>query len=198
METSEVEGNLNSVNRTVVISNLKSEIRAVGIMPRVFACLAIANVLLLLASGAVGIFAPKLGVDRHVLLSVLSLLFSCFVQIVAFTYLTVTGKMIGQAVHLGRLDASILATAKTYKRGVTRCLAVVFGAVIFVTASGAVGWRTGGATGWHQVAAGLVLVAHAAVFWKQYEIIFLNSRLVKRALEQYEESRKESQPGRRL
>lgn len=158
-------------------------------MPRVFACLAIANVLLLVASGAVGIFAPKLGVDRHVLLSVLSLLFSCFAQIVAFTYLTVTGKMIGQAVHLGRLDKSILAAAKTYKRGVTRCLAVVFAAVIFVTASGAAGWRSGSASIWHQVAGGLVLVVHAGVFWKQYEIIYLNSRLVEKSLAQYEKAR---------
>ena len=106
------------------------------LMPRVFACLAIANLLLLMASGAVGIFAARWGVDRHVLLSVLTLLFSCFVQVVAFTYLTVTGKMIGQAVHLAGLDASILQTAKSYKRAVTRCLAGVFGAVVFVTATG--------------------------------------------------------------
>ena len=158
-------------------------------MPRVFACLAIANVLLLIASGGMGFFAPKLGVERHVLLSVLALLFSCFVQIVAFTYLTVTGKMIGQAVHLGRLDTSILATAKTYKRGVTRCLAVVFAAVIFVTATGAVGWRSGGATVWHDTAAGLVLVAHVGVLWKQYEVVFLNSQLVERTLKEYERAR---------
>jgi hypothetical protein len=162
-----------------------------GAMPRVFACLAIANVLLLLASGTVGIFAPRWGADRHVLLSVLSLLFSSFVQIVAFTYLTVTGKMVGQAVHLARLDVAILSNAKTYKRGVTRGLAIVFGAVIFVTATGAAGWRMGSATMWHQVSAGLVLVVHAVVFWKQYEIIFLNSRLVEKTLAEHEKARQE-------
>ena len=158
-------------------------------MPRVFACLAFANLLLLTASGAVGIFAPQWGVDRHVLLAVMSLLFSCFVQVATFTYLTVTGKVVGQAVHLAGLDRSIHETVKTYKRGVTRCLAAVFGAVVLVTATGAAGWRTGGATVWHDIAVGLVLVVHLGVFWREYEIVFLNSRLVARTLEAYEKAR---------
>jgi len=159
-------------------------------MPSIFACLAIANLLLLAASGAMGFFAPRWGVDRHVLLAVMSLLFGCFVQVVAFTYLTVTGKMVAQAVHLGGLDASILLTAKAYKRGVTRCLAVALGAVIFVTATGAVAWRMGGTTIWHNVAAGLALVVHLGAFWREYEIVFLNSLLVRRTLEEYEKVRR--------
>jgi hypothetical protein len=147
-------------------------------------------VFLLAASGAMGLFASRWGMDRHVLLAVLALLFSCFVQVVTFTYLTVTGKMLGQAVHLAGLDATIFERLKTYKRGVTRCLAVVFGAVIFVTATGAVGWRAGSATAWHDVAAGLALVVHAGVLWRQYEIVFLNSRLVERTLGEYELARR--------
>ncbi len=158
-------------------------------MPRVFACLAFANLLLLVASGAVGFFAPKWGVDRHVLLAVMSLLFSCFVQVATFTYLTVTGKMVGQAVHLAGLDASIHEKVKTYKRGMTRCLAVVFGAVVIVTATGAAGWRGGGATVWHDVAVGLVLVVHIGVFLREYEIVFLNARLVERTLNEHEKVR---------
>jgi|CXWL01.1.fsa_nt_gi hypothetical protein len=160
-------------------------------MPRIFACLAFANLLLLTASGAVGIFAPRWGVDRHVLLAVLTLIFSSFVQVVTFTYLTVTGKIIGQAVHLGGLEASIHDRVKSYKRGATRCLAAVFGAMVFVTATGAAGWRSGGATVWHDVAVGLVLVVHGGVFWREYEIMFLNSRLVERTLGEYEQARKE-------
>lgn len=165
-------------------------------MPRVFACLAIANVLLLIASGTVGLFAPRWGVDRHVLLAVLTLLFSCFVQVVTFTYLTVTGKMVGQAVHLAGLDASILSSIKVYKRRMTRCLALVFGAMILVTASGAAGWRIGSATIWHQVAAGVVLVVHWGAFVREYEIVFLNSRLVERALAEYEKARGEKDKAR--
>jgi len=158
-------------------------------MPRVFACLAIANLLLLIASGAVGVVAPQWGADRHVLLSVLTLLFSCFVQVVAFTYLTVTGKMVGQAVHLAELESSILDSVKLYKRGVTRCLAAVFGSIVLVTATGAVGWRSGGATIWHAASAALLMVVQVGVFWREYEIVILNSRLVERTLREYEKSR---------
>jgi len=42
--------------------------------------------------------------DRHILLAVFSLLLSCFIQVLVFTYLTITGKVIAQAVHLARLD----------------------------------------------------------------------------------------------
>lgn len=159
-------------------------------MPRIFACLAIANVLLLTASGTAGVFASRWAVDRHVLLAVLTLLFSCFVQIVVFTYLTVTGKMVGQAVHLAGLDVSILMSVKKYKRGVTRCLAMVFATVILVTATGAAGWRAGAATLWHIIASGLVFVVHLLAFYREYEIVFLNSQLVERALKEYETARR--------
>lgn len=159
-------------------------------MPKVFACLAAANLILLIASGAVGLFGAQLGTDRHVLLAVLTLLFSCFVQVVTFTYLTVTGKMIGQAVHLARLDAGIIAKVKEYKRAVTRSLAVVFMAVVFVTATGAAGWRMGGATLWHQLGAIVVLAAHVWVFVREYEVIHQNARLVEQTLTEYEVVRK--------
>lgn len=165
-------------------------------MPKIFACLAVANTLLLIASGTVALFAAKFGTDRHVLLSVLALLFSCFVQIVAFTYLTVTGKMIGQAVHLAGLDAAILRTVKSHKRTVTRSLAVVFLAVVFVTATGATGWRLGSATLWHQIGAMVVLAAHGWAFLREYEVVCANAGLVDRVLKEYELVRKNNKlPG---
>jgi len=160
-------------------------------MPRFFACLAVANTLLLIASAAVGLFTTEFGADRHVLLAVLTLLFSCFVQVVTFTYFTVTGKMIGQAVHLARLDAGIIDTVKSYKRTITRSLAVVFMAVVFVTATGAAGWRLGSATLWHQIGAILVAAAHVWVFVREYEIVFLNTKLVDKTLSEYEQVRKD-------
>jgi hypothetical protein len=158
-------------------------------MPRVFASLAAANVLLLVASGTVGLFDTGPGAERHVLLAVLTLLLSCFVQVVTFTYLTVTGKMIGQAVHLARLDPAILTLVRAYKKTMTRSLAVVFLAVVFVTATGASGWRLGGATLWHRFAAMVVLVAHLWAFLREYEVVVANARLLDQTLKNYETAR---------
>lgn len=158
-------------------------------MPRVFGCLAFANILLLTASGALGLFAGHWTVERHVLLAVLTLLFSCFVQVVTFTYLTVTGKMAGQAVHLAKMDASILFTIKRFKRGMTRCLAAVFLSIVFVTASGASGWRTGGVSLWHDVAAGIAFVVHAVVLWFEFEIVVANAHLVESTMIGYQKAR---------
>lgn len=158
-------------------------------MPRIFGCLAFGNLLLLTATGALGLFASQWSVDRHVLLAVLTLLFSCFVQVVTFTYLTVTGKMAGQAVHLAKLDSSILQSVKKLKRTMTRCLAAVFLCIVFVTATGASGWRTGGSMLWHDVATGVALVIHAGALWFEFEIVMTNAKLVEGTLKEYEKAR---------
>lgn len=162
-------------------------------MPRIFACLAVANVLLIIASGTLGLFAPSFGTDRHVLLAVLTLLFSCFVQVVTFTYLTVTGKMIGQAVHLARLDSAITARVKSFKRSITRNLAAVFGTIVLVAATGASGWRAGSATTWHLMASIILFAAHLWIFVREFEVVILNSNLVEQTLRTYESARSSAQ-----
>lgn len=154
-------------------------------MPQVFACLAIANILLLTATGAMGLFAERFSTDRHVLLAVLTLLISCLIQVVAFTYLTVTGKMVGQAVHIARLEPEILTSVKTLKRKLTHALAVVFLSIVLVTASGASSWRSGAATLWHDLASGVSFFAHIGALWFQYEIVVANASLVSKALDAY-------------
>ena len=163
-------------------------------MPRIFASLALTNLLLFIVSGAIGIWARHWSVDRHVLMSVLALLFGCFVQVVVFTYLTVTGKMIGQAVHLGGLDSSFLQDTKKHKRVVTRCLAAVFLSILLLTATGAAAWRLGQATVWHDVAVGFLLIVHMLVFTREYEIVYLNAKLMTSVLQDYEKARQAKTP----
>jgi len=73
-------------------------------MPHVFASLAVANLALFALSAAFALSSAASARDRHILLAVFSLLLSCFIQVLVFTYLTITGKVIAQAVHLARLD----------------------------------------------------------------------------------------------
>jgi hypothetical protein len=164
-------------------------------VPRIFACLSVANVLLLVATGVFGLLAARLNVERHVLLAVFALVTSCLVQVIAFTYLTVTGKMIGQAVHLAGLDPLILAETKRLKRSLTVCLPLVFIPMVVVAASGASLWRSGGNATAHYLAAGVALATHLWVFWREYAVIVENAGLLHRTLEAYSSVRARRSPG---
>ena len=163
-------------------------------MPRIFVCLLVANALLLVATGAFGVVATRVSVERHILLAVFTLLMSCLVQVVAFTYLTVTGKMIAQAVHLAGLDHAILSQVKRLKRAVTLCLPLVFLPMVLVAATGASLWRGGAESGLHYLAAGGVLGAHLWAWWREYAVILANADLLRRVLEQYSARGRSSGP----
>jgi len=154
-------------------------------MPRIFACLSVANALLLVATGAFGVLAARLNVERHVLLGVFTLVTSCLVQVIAYTYLTVTGKMIGQAVHLAGLDPHILAETKRLKRSLTVCIPLAFLPLVVVAASGASQWRSGESATVHYLAAGGALAAHLWAFGREYAVIAVNAGLLRRTLEAY-------------
>ena len=154
-------------------------------MPRIFACLSVANALLLLATGVFGLLAARVSVDRHVLMAVLALLMSCLVQVAAFTYLTVTGKMIAQAVFLADLDRAVLVEVRRMKRRVTLWLPLVLGSLVLVTGTGAWLWRGGAEASFHYVSAGAVFVAHAWACRREYAVIVENSDLLTRVLNQY-------------
>lgn len=155
-------------------------------MTRVFIGLALGNLLVLLATGASGLFNPDPTPDRHVLLAVFSLLLTAFVQALTFTYFTVTGKIVGQAVHLARHDAAALADVKRLKRSVTRHLLVLLLAVILVTVTGASHWRTNGSATLHLLSVGVLLPLACAVFFGEYGLIVQNGRVVAPAMGAYE------------
>jgi hypothetical protein len=154
-------------------------------MLRLFGYLAAANLVLVLATAALGFFDPAATADRHVLIAVVTLLITSFVQVLAFTYLTVTGKVIAQAVHLGRLDHSALDVAKGLKRSLTRTLAALVLAIVVVTASGAAAWRSGDPHTYHLPA---TLVFVGAMVWalgREFGLIAANAQLMDRTLAVY-------------
>ena len=94
-------------------------------MPRVFLSLCAANLICFIGAATAGIFISHFGQDRHILLAVFGLLLSCAIQVLAFTYFTVSGKVIVQAVHLGGLEPHPLMRVKAFKRSMTHWLGLV-------------------------------------------------------------------------
>jgi hypothetical protein len=163
-------------------------------MPHVFASLAVANLALFAFSTAFASSSAASARDRHILLGVFSLLLSCFIQVLVFTYFTVTGKVIVQAVHLARLDPDILSRAKEIKRSFTHCLAIIVAAVVLLSATGGAAWRSERALAVHVPVAILAVLIHAWLYRKQHGLVRCNDQLLAATLRAYSMWR-EQRPG---
>ncbi len=159
-------------------------------MARIFIYLSVSNILLLMGAAVIGLLDWAPAPDRHVILAVLSLLLSSFVQVLIFTYFNVTGKMVTQAIHLSAADKTPIFQQKQIKYSYMWLMAIVLGCFLFSVITGATSWRTG-ITGYaHLLAAGVIIAAHLFVFTKEYSLIVVNSLVVKQVLQAYEDWQK--------
>jgi hypothetical protein len=161
------------------------------IMPRIFACLAIGQVFVLAGTFVLGTVSPGFAGlrDRHIVLAVFTLLLTCLVQVIGFTYLTVTGKMMAQAVHLARLPVEFIRLVRGIKKRFTRLVAVTVLTCVLAAATGGNRWRAG-PDGWvHGSAAVLQVVALGAVLLREYGLIVENAALVRQLLTAYNDYR---------
>ena len=163
-------------------------------MPRIFAGLAVSQLLVTLGAGGLGLAGFEAGPDRHILLAVLAILLSCFIQVLAFTYLTVTGKMIAQAVHLGDMPLDLVMTAKRFKRSFTHQLGLLLAAWVVSAATGGHLWRVSGSAFYHSGAAVLFVAAHLYVYYRQFDLILRNVVLVDRTLADYRRKKDAADP----
>lgn len=165
-------------------------------MPGVFVGLGAGNVLLAAGTTMLGWLAPAVAESYHVVAAVITLIFTCLVQVLAFTYLTVTFKLMAQAVHVGKMSMELLEHAKSLKQRLTRCLAVVVAGVVVTTASGAHSWSTGTGGGWPHLACGLTFpVLLIAVLVVEFGVIGANSALCAGVMKEYaQRSRKPPHP----
>lgn len=154
-------------------------------MPRIFASLAIATLTLFALTAAVAILDNGSTPDRHVLLGIGTLLLSCFVQVLGFTYLTVTGKVIAQAANLSKIDPACQARVRQYKRSFTRQLALAIVCVVLASATGGALWRSRDALEVHYAAAMVAALAHAWVYRRQYHVLRSNADLVETTVKAY-------------
>ncbi len=158
-------------------------------MPRIFACLAIGQIVVLAGTFVLGALSPGVGGgglrDRHIVLAVFALLLICLVQTIGFTYLIVTGKLIAQAVHLAKLPAEFDQQARGIKRRFTRMVLVAVLVCTLGAATGGNRWRLGPDHWLHGGAAALLLVAVSAVLVREFALIAENAGVVQRVLTDY-------------
>lgn len=155
-------------------------------MPRVFLGLAIGNVLVVAATAFLGLLGSAGLRNHHIAIAIFALILTCLVQVLAFTYFTVTFKLMGQAVHIGKSALDPLQQAKRLKLQMTRCLGLVVGAVLVATASGASSWREGAGAAMHLVT-GLVLpILVTYVLSIEYSLIARNTVLVGAVMHHFE------------
>lgn len=154
-------------------------------MPRVFLSLAAANLICLLGTAGLGLGVSWTGSDRHVILAVFTALLSCLLQVLVFTYFTISGKVIAQAVHLAGMELAPIKVCKELKRRVTFFLAGIFASLVLVTATGAGAWRADRFSVTHFAAAGVTVAVHVLVWSRQYKLIVAQGRVLTETLDRY-------------
>lgn len=152
--------------------------------------MAVGQMMVLLAAAGLGLSANGVSPDRHIVLALFSLLLSCFIQVALFTYLTVSGKVVAQAVHLGSRDLDTLARIRRLKRSMIHAVAAMVAGVVFVTATGAVRWRAADGGAIHVAAACAVVLIHAVVLCYEYGLVARTATLVAETLRSYNEHRR--------
>jgi hypothetical protein len=158
-------------------------------MPRVFASLAVADLILLLGGAGLGFFDPAPNRDRHVLLAVLALLLACLVQVLSFTYLAVSGKVLTQAVHLGKLPLDPVDRGKEIKKRFARCVGAVVLLMVLVVATGAAAWRVETPPPYHFPAVAVFACGWVFIHVRELGLIAENARLMEQTLAEYAKAR---------
>ena len=154
-------------------------------MPRIFAAFVIGQLLVVLAAAGFGLVGSDAVPARHVTLAVFALLLTCFLQVIVFMYLTVTGKIIVQAVHLGDENLAPVYEVKRYKARFVAILGVVVVVSVLVTATGAYQWREGLKSYVHFLCAALFLVVQLVAAYYEFSLICQNDALMNRVLRTY-------------
>ena len=155
-------------------------------MDRIFVSLAISSLIVLSASAALGLMVQdSTFYAAHFGLSLFSVILTALIHVIVFTYFTVTGKMIVQAVSTGHLDDEPLQRVRDYKLRVTRCLGSSVAAILLVMAFGALSDGDSSWHLWHFAAAMLMLGVNAGAFYIEYGLIVLNRIMMGDVLERY-------------
>lgn len=160
-------------------------------MVRIFIPLALSQLVVLFGSAFLALGADAAEAQRHVVAAVLAGILSCFIQAVVFTYLTITGKLVVQAIHLGGLSASPLEQVKNLKRSCSFALLLIVGSLVPAVATGAYHWAGGQAYWFHIPLAVATLAAHLVGYYRQMAIIRGNAALVAGVLREYDARRRD-------
>ncbi len=140
-------------------------------MPRIFACLVIADAILFGGVVLLGLFANPDSADRHIILAVLALLLSALIQVLSFMYLAVGGRVARQAAHQAGLSTDVVTRTNAKKRRMTPLLGLTIVSLIGVVATGASSWRGTTSSWYHPIAVGILIFLHAWVWFREFNLI---------------------------
>ncbi len=159
-------------------------------MRTAFAWLVICNGLILTGTAAVGLWATPATVELHILLAVFTLVVTCGIEAVYFTYFVVTGKLLTQAVSLGNMDAAPRERSAMFKRSAARWLAIALASIVAITITGALHWAdlVDAAVHWLVVIGGLGVLLSA--FYRQFDLVARNEQLLNETMSRYAELRR--------
>jgi len=153
-----------------------------------FTLLAATDLLLLGVTLILGLAASGSGeparaglLERHTLLGLAALLFTCFVHVIAFTYLVVFSRMAQEAVRDAGMDADGYAAVTDLKRRMGRWMAMGVFITLLTGATGSLvtgGWRLDPI--WHMAVAMIGWLANAVAFVVERGLIGDNVRLTER------------------
>ncbi len=159
-------------------------------MTRILVSLVIADLLLLVGASALGLCVERERFfAQHFILALFGMLTTVFTHVVAFTYFAGTGKMISQAVSIGRLDRWPMEKATEYKSRVTRSVGIAAVAIVAAGAFGAITMRNPAWHWWHFTAAAGAIMVNGWAFRVEYRCIRLNARLMDAVFEAYNATR---------
>ncbi|MGB0716566.1 MAG: hypothetical protein ACPGXK_11840 [Phycisphaerae bacterium] len=159
-------------------------------MSKIYLVLAGTNLGFIILSATLGLLSKEeYQVELHVLIAVFTALTSCLVQIVAFMYFSITGKLISQAVLIGKLSHDPIHQSKVYRRTATRWVGILITSLIPVVATGANRWGGGADNSVHLLLVCIMLAVHILVFTKQFPLIGMNHKLMEATMKDYREKR---------
>ncbi len=142
-----------------------------------FLILALGNLVVMCVTAVVGLSADGGDLrDRHVLLGLVTGLYTCLVHVITFMYFSVSGNIVKQAVGAGQVDAGLHDRVIGLKRRALRASATGIVAIVAVVFLG--GATVAALASWiHMLAAFAAIGLNGAMFAWQYSRILQNRSL---------------------
>jgi len=134
--------------------------------------LAISNLLLMIVTAVVGLMVSgeESYFMRHMLLGVLTAMYTCFVHIVLFMYFVVQEKIVAQSILHHELDVAYSPRLQSLKWRALKLSGVGIVAILVTAGLGAATDIASGPTA-HLVAAFAAICLHGVLFYLQYALI---------------------------
>jgi hypothetical protein len=151
-------------------------------MVPLFIALSLLNLLSLAVTMALGYFAPPAQRGMHILAGALSALVCVGVHCVVFTYFIATAKWMAHAIAVKRLEPSLAAPTRSFRRQAFPAALAGMGSVFFAAILGAARDNGMAPAAWHHGVAIVAVLINLLVAWAEYRAIVCNGRLIDQIL----------------